>query len=91
MALSSTQVTEYTARIEKYKTNRDRLLTAFENSDLEVESFSLETGSGAQKVKFRSLDELTKKIDWFDKQIDYYTRLIDNLGVVSMTMDRWGG
>lgn len=87
--LSASTRAEITARIERLNTQltaaNDTLDNAATGGILE---YRFDSGEGAQRVEYRSMNEMLKIIDWLEARIGALTRRLNGAGLSTMTLRR---
>ena len=76
------------AILDRLNAQYDKLNTAILALTTEIDSYKLETGEGAQSVKYKKLDDMMNTQNNLLAQIDRYERLICGSGIRRISLRR---
>jgi len=79
--LTPARKTELQTRLARKQAQLTALETAIDAGVLYVESASLDTGEGSQRMKYRSAEEMYKAQEILEAQIDRLNNLLNGTGL----------
>jgi len=89
--LNTTTRVAIIARITKYETLLESAYDAIDSGgSSDIGEYSFDSGEGSQRVKYRSLADLQKYIEWLESRIGYLYRRLNGTGLVNLNLRRKG-